>query len=292
MKRLTGAVLTVLMVGLATLACSGLAQAAPEDDYLYPAGALLSGTQTVYHDSSAGEGDYVFEFDGDERIEYRIDLDDAGVGEGILRIYEATKDVFPVYTGGLFIHNQVGNRVTPAQMLDSVDFVGLLTGHSVNGNKVTLDAQDTYMGVTVQKRYEIELIGKSLQIRARATGSRTHYTKNYAGFGWGWSENAANAERVIIPYMETMGTTMVNNSFFYQTFIDYTQSHASMIKKMAEPAAYVGGSSTQFMNSVYDYYKRLNDDTLNTADETGWVTVTSNVEDTFVLGTAPDSPYR
>ncbi|MFC1735165.1 hypothetical protein ACFL1X_03545 [Candidatus Hydrogenedentota bacterium] len=286
MKSLLASVLTLVVFGLAALVSSGSALAAPEDDYLYPAGSALSGRESVYYDS--GADDYVFRFVGDETVEYHIDLGDPAVLDGVLRIYESTKDIYPVYHGGLMMTNSGGGYVFP----DNVAITGQLNTHSIRGNTVTLNSQNTISGITVTKTINIELVGKALKVHAYTTDARNSYFRNHAGFCWTHSENAVNAKRIIIPYMDLMGTTMVDNSFFYQTFIDYTQSSASRAVKMAEPARYVGGSTSKFLNSVYTRNSRLSDDTVNTVDETGWVMVTSNAHDLFVMGDAPASPHR
>ncbi|MFH2000878.1 MAG: hypothetical protein ABIK28_14450 [Planctomycetota bacterium] len=273
----------------------------PESDFLYPQGSTLEGTTMVVRNIATGV--ISLRFEGDEVVEYRINPNNPAVAKGLLRIYEAERGVFPVYAGGLMINDGDGNAIMPEDYINQSNFTCNLGPITIYGNKVTLPVTDTIecdpgRFVYLSKTYEIELIGKSLRIHCFGTSPRMKYKWNYSGFTFGSGKDPVSctgtSERIIIPYMETMGTTLVNNDFFYQTFVDYTQSNGSDPKRANPFGAYMSGIFGRFVNSIDIQYKRLGgeadpeNNTLNPVDETVWVTVTSNVDDMFVLGTAPD----
>jgi hypothetical protein len=168
-----------------------------------------------------------------------------------------------------------------------------LASHSLNGTTLTLRYRNYYQGVTIYKVYEIELVGKALKIHAYSDSARTSYYNNYVGFSFGTTENTPNAERILIPYMESIKTTMVGNDYFVQLLNDYTQSRASLISNASGSPGYLGGSTTRFINSVAAIYWRDNNSLINPVDETLWATVTHNVDDLFVrMSDPPASPYR
>jgi len=283
MKVAASSLLLLLML------LSGIAFASPETDYLYPAAATLSGSVSAWYDS--GDNAYFLRFVGDETIQYKIDLDDSGVQGGYLRVYETTTASYPIYTGGFNYNNSSGGTMTP----DGVYTNGLetLVSDSLDGTTLTLRYRNYYQGVTIYKVYEIELVGKALEIHAYSDSARTSYYNNYVGFSFGTTQNTPNAERILIPYMESIKTTMVGHDYFVQLLNDYTQSRASLISNAAGAPGYYGSSTTRFINSVTATYWRDNNSLINRVDETLWATVTHNVDDLFVrMSDPPSSPYR
>jgi len=255
---------------------------------LRPVGVRQAGTVSVTYEPL--DTVYRFRFVGDETIEYEIDLSDPAVLSGQIRVRETTSGIYPIYSGGVVMTDNAGAPLDPDTQLSLG--IGVFTGHSLDGNTVTLSYADTYQSVTVERAHEFTLSGKSLRIRIRKTDARADFTNNYIGTTFGASENASNAQRVLIPYMENMDVTLVDGSVFYQTFVDFTSSSASYASKPAHDANYLPASTTRFVNGLDMNYRRLSGDVVNPLDETLWLTVSSNVEDTFVLiGTAP-SPYR
>ncbi len=266
-----------------------LALASPETDYLYPSAAVVSGSESAWYDS--GDNAYFLRFIGDETVRYKIDLDDAGVQGGYLRIYETTTGCYPIYNGGFFYTNSTGGQMTQ----DGVYSNGLetLVNHSLAGTKLTLRYRNYYQGVTIYKVYDIELVGKALKVHAYSDSSRVSFYNNYTGFSFGTTENTPDAEWLLIPYMEAMRTIMVDHDYFVQLFIDYTQSRASLVSNPSGAPGYYGSSTTRFLCSFSASYWRDNSNQINRVDETVWVTVTHNVEDAFVrMAGAPASPYR
>jgi len=263
--------------------------ASPETDYLYPAGAVVPGSVSAWFDS--GDNAYFLRFVGDETLQYKVDLDDPGVQGGYLRIYETTTASYPIYTGGFNYNNSTGGTMTP----DGVYSNGLetLIDHSLNGTTLTLRYRNYYQGVTIYKVYAITLVGKALKIHAYSDSARTSYYNNYVGFSFGTTENTPNAERILIPYMESIRTTMVDHDYFVELFNDYTQSRASLISNASGSPGYYGTSTTRFINSVSAVYWRDNAGAINPVDETLWAAVSHNVEDLFVrMSDPPASPYR
>jgi len=263
--------------------------ASPETDYLFPAAVVTPGSTSAWYDS--GDNAYFLRFVGDETIEYKVDVDDPGVQGGYLRIYETTTGCYPIYTGGFNYNNSTGGTMTP----DGVYSNGLetLVSHSLNATTLTLRYRNDYQGVTIFKVYEVQLLGKALKIHAYSDSARTSYYNNYVGFSFGTTENTPNAERILIPYMESIKTTMVDHDYFLQLFNDYTQSRASLISNASGSPGYLGGSTTRFINSVAAIYWRNDASTINPVDETLWATVTHNVDDLFVhMSDPPASPCR
>jgi len=302
---------------LLTSAVAPLAQS-PGTDYLEPRGALAVGTTSVSQSAST----YMFEFDGPgpDDVTYAIDTTHPNVQSGLLRIEELVYGFLPVDEGGMIFARAVPTRphlpapgdhpyadcddspayIQPHDLAGhSLGYVVSSFTHSSSASSVVLSYSGTLGGTPFAFEYELELVGRSLRIMVTRTGSNSSIVRNCAGLSLGHASGMDTSERVVIPYMETMGTShgsVDGEAFFYSTMIDYTQSSGSCARSAAHPVMTGTTTSGGFINSIEMRYMPMFDgdqtNAVHPVHEVAYVTVGKRVDDLFVTGPAPASPYR
>ena len=126
-----------------------------EDDRIIPMGARAVGTNTV----ELVGNDYVLKFVGDETIEYRIDRTHIDFANGMVRLMETSSGAMAAQAGQQFKYNNndSGGVWLPGAVYSNTNVTAL--SDSIIGDKVVIDYQHVYSGVTHQVRYEIGIEG-------------------------------------------------------------------------------------------------------------------------------------
>ena len=252
-------------------------------DSLRPHGATLAGTNSA---SYAG-GVYSFNFsDGSDNRTYQVDINNASVQAGLIRIYETQSQSYPIHYGGTRYRKLDGSVIAPYQLASSATVTML--SHSLSGNKLTIQYRDVYEGVTNEKTVTYEIKGKTMIINVASDTDRVSADGNYTGFAFDRSESTSNPEAVYVPFMHPVPIVMVNTSYFYSTYLDKSLSTGTNFLEQG-PSAYSG---TSFWCSPYSEMTPNSADEVMPMNETAYLTVSADVTDTLPSPDHDASDYR
>ena len=264
------------------------------NDAMVPVGSLAPGVNAVVFEPAQTK--YVLSFDdGVERLEYALLLNDPGLSKGTIRVLEETTGTMVLANGGMYYSEGPGlDLKSPPEQENFGTHTLLSHGIAPAGDTVSFHWRDelpTPAGGTVvhERIFDYTVVGKSLRIRARRVAGPTEAADNYYGFTLGdvigpGTPSTYEAQR--IPYMEQIGITLVDDQLFHSCFIDLFQSRAS-----SHQTARFAQFGNAVRNTEFTFYNRLSDGHAIPVDETGWVTISRDVEDVFVRSTAPPSPF-
>ncbi|MFQ5459455.1 MAG: hypothetical protein ACE5EL_01545, partial [Anaerolineae bacterium] len=255
----------------------------PARDSLRPAGADAGGELTAAYDDSRQV--YRLQYLRGITIAYEIDMSHPDNRSGRLAVREASSNRYPVAGGGLYYLGVDGRLYEPRLM----GFVGRVTAldHARLPDRpgVAITVTETLEGVTHRKAYTLTLVGRSLMLRASSLDGPRPRGGGYVGFTTGSVEGSADGVNVRVPFMDSIPVTMLDHRWFASTFVDYSQSGADSLEPRgprAEPGA--------FVNEVAAFYGPDTAGMVQPVDEVAWVTVSPEVEDTFVVVASPASP--
>lgn len=260
----------------------------PELDELVHTGAYAQGTTSVTKVGS----EWRLRFEGDETIEYRIDVASAAVQSGLVRVYEASSDSWPLWEAGPSFRPLDAVHRLPGWLAD----YATLDGESATADTVVLEYTDAVEGLH-RRRHTFELRGKTLRVRVQSldTGNLS-WLSNYTGF---WHGPLAGVEDPRLVQMQgNLAAPLVlfqngAEHWFAGTHLDLFWSNASNWA-MPNPADVTPTpSSIDVAHQTSFHYLRNTAGSLSaTVDETVSVVVTQNVADALVRSTRAKSPYR
>lgn len=179
------------------------------EDTLAPVGSSLSGDYGLIYDS----GQYLFYYSPVEgmpvELLYAIDTFNPEVQKGLIDIRELVSGV-SIENIGTNYRNSFGNLLTPLQLSQQANVV---FSHQILSNNIArLSYVETFQGVTTQKQFDVQIIGKTLVIEARSINPLPGANNNYAGFYLGTADNVVNPNYIEIPYMENAQIIISGNS--------------------------------------------------------------------------------
>lgn len=256
-------------------------------DAMVPNGRALAGQNTVAFTG----GNYVFSYSegGQLLTQYRINPTSTNVQKGLLYIYEALSDSYPVVAAGTS-YRKLDNAVISPSTYSVAATTNAFT-HTLIGNTLQLHYTQTYEGVTLQKQYDIAIDGKTLVITVQATDPSQSPNGNYAGVQLDRTESTENPVSIQVPYMGWAPITKFDPGYFMSSYIDTTKSSAN---KMFGTVGTLYPSSPQ--TSIYNSYSVRYDPGENNRyqplDETAYITVSDTLEDLFIKNNNLPSPYR
>lgn len=253
-------------------------------DMLRPYGATLGGTNSA----SYASGVYTFNYSksGDDTRQYKVDINNTNVQKGLVRIYENYSASYPIHYGGTRYRKLNGTLMWPSEFANAATVTML--SHSLSGLKLTIRYRDVYEGVTNEKTITYEIKNKTMIISVFANTDRVTANGNYAGFVFDRSENTTNARSVGIPFMSATPIVVVNNSFFYSTYLDMGMSSGTKFL-ISGPTQY---SATSFYCSNYSECTANSAGEVMPINETAYLTVSSKVEDVMPAPNHAASAYR
>jgi len=282
-------------------ACAQASLAGPR---LFPRAARIPGVIDTRYDAVAGA--YLFtlrDLQNLALVEYRIPLQHADVQHGMIRVEETTTGVVPVTHGGLYYRTQnppptdYGALLTPSQLVADPNATPLLLAHALDSATgiVTIRYRDTYNAgggpYVSEKTYAFRLIGRSLQITADSDATvRILAAYNHAGFTLDDGDGLpAPAQVLHVPYMDNVPVFAGGApAVFCTRMIDWYVSNGSDNTNVA-PRVLGSAFGGEVASATY-----RND--LNQLDapihEVAYLTVSSQIEDTFPVIDRPPSPYR
>lgn len=271
----------------------GLIEPIPDyGDQMIPLGADAPGTSVVTYDPAANIYFFTHTAPGGELTMYALNLKILQVRQGMPLLIDPINWTLPTVLGG-FHYSQGGVKLKPLEFLN----LGThdLISHSLDGNTVTMHFRDEVpkrsgVGTTVHTRaLEYTLVGKSMKIRGYQTDGDHIADDGYSAFGLGETVNLdlkTTWKQVRIPFQDQIGSMVNEQGTFVSQFIDMYQSNAQRHQEAIYFSAKFLGINTEIMQYVPNTEGRIVG-----VDETGWVTVTKDVSDTFVRTTYPKSEY-
>lgn len=271
----------------------GLLEPIPQyDEEMIPLGADAPGTSTVWYDAPTQVYFFQHVSPTNELTLYALDMKILQVRQGLPVLIDPINWTLPTVLGG-FHYSQTGVKYKPLEFL-AIGTHDLLS-ESLDGNTVTLHIRDEVpkrngIGTTVHTRaLEYTLVGKSMKIRGYQTDDGHYGDDGYWAFGLGETVNLdlkTTWKQVRIPFQDQIGVLVNEQGTFVSQFIDMFQSNAQRHQEATYFSAKFLGINTELMQYVPNTEGRC-----MPIDETGWVTVTKNVEDTFVRTKSGMSEY-
>ncbi len=279
------------------------AQSVQSEARHFPRGARAVGIPTASYDATTNS--YLLglrNLNGGKQVEYRVDV----TASGTIHVTETTTGITPVVGAGVYARLSApgdadyGSLVLPrAYAANSI--VTTLVGHALSPDgTVSIGYEDTFVqpplsNVVRHKTYSFRLVGKALQVEVAtdATDS-TPSAPNYAGFSFGGGDfgSTPSATGIVhIPYMDHVPVFVAvtaGTPTFCTRSIDWFVSPASEI--VAVTPAVIG---TQFVGEVGTaIYKNAQGNLNETVCETGYVVVSDDITDCFMVVDRAPSEYR
>ncbi|MBU1626328.1 hypothetical protein KKB18_03080, partial [bacterium] len=250
-----------------------------ENDNLKPYGARPPEEYSNRSFYDSDENRYVFEYDGDEKITYSIDLDSREVQKGYINIEaNINGDVcYPIAYGGLKFRTSLpeeegdntGYYLIPLDYREDTD-VKITAESFVDGN-LALEYREFYMDYEHYWVLEYTIEGKSLIIHVSSKDVETQ--GNYCGLYFDRSLDTYNPRSLILPYV-VEPDVVFNDKYFYSIYIDKSKSSASDIKPyiqdFSDDSIYAFAESWNYVNSIEEQVP---------IDEVCYLTVSSHIID-------------
>lgn len=260
-------------------------------DEMRPLGADATGVTNVFFD--AGENAYKFQFDdGIDPVEYVVDLDEPKVTEGLLHVYETYSGTWVCYNGGFYFAQGEGQALQAPWILELVA-TQVVESVQLNGNTLTMVIADVFPPLagdfTRRKEYSYTLVGRSLRIDARSLETEATTQDSYFGFWLGTyrKDTSSTIEQRRVPYQDKQGLVLIDDTYYASSCVDLFQSRCNR----HTPAEFSPFTAEETAFTEQMFYRPNLAGEIAVVSETGWVTVSQNVEDCFIQTTAGRSPY-
>ena len=234
---------------------------------------------------------FKFEFVGDETLTYVIDTGHPDVLGGLLRVVEESTGVTAVSEAGMTYRDSTGELRQPDWLRQQAS--PHLTV-STSGDTLRLLYDDAIDGGH-RRIVELRMMGKALQVHAFDPDGETNGMAGYAGFAFGLTESAGAPFDLRIPGMISTPVTLFKSSQGETAYVtvqfDWSLSNSGT--HTVPTYSDVRSGPDWIDNSVDVHYPTNTDGRINApVDETAWIVVTRNFEDTFPETEAEPSPYR
>jgi hypothetical protein len=262
----------------------------PSGEQLILTGAQAAGTTAL----SFADNVYSFTFHGDETIIYTLDLTQAKVAGGMLRIHETTSNSYPVDGLGVVFRDAAGVYTYPKDLYPKTT----LLSHSMSGTTLTLDYQLDFHGLH-PIRYELSMQQKALRIRALDPSGSTLLADNFSGIVFGDSTSIEQPRRILMQGTLAQSITLfqhvsggVTKHFFVANALDMFQSNATDFDTLylLAPNFFTSSATTGIHTGAR--YRAMSDGKLaKPLDDAYSVCVSSKVKDVLLTSSAPTSPY-
>lgn len=211
----------------------------------------------------------------DCRIVYRF-TPRTGTLNDLKVIYNDHFTFFPSYYGGIAFFELGGARLSPWERKHTSQ----LLEESTSGGLYNARFRWTFEGQSFDFALKIGLKGKTLTVSFGAPAS----AQNVIRFGLDRSEDTPGPKVVVLPYGHNV---LFTNGVFVSAVLDQQLSNASSIQpadsSFSETSAYFSDTA---------FYNQLTDGRRNNLNETAYLTVSPQIEETFCLPANPVSPYK
>jgi hypothetical protein len=234
-----------------------------------------------------------FTFIGDEPLDYAIDTASAEVQRGLIHVVEASLGVTLVDRGGLTWKRRDGTLLAPWELAEQATTTLVSETLDTASGTLALRYRDAVGGVTAEKTYSFQLVGKALRIRVVADASvRRRALDGYNGLRLGGTSRMLRPFETNVPYMGSVPVIGFRGAgdagAFTSALVDWYQSSASDVRPWG-PTETDGGLEL--------FYGTENDpnelgELAAPIDETVHVIVSRDVTQLFPRLAHAPSPYR
>ena len=278
-----------------------------------PLSTKLTGKNNVWYDRA--EKKYVFTYEENNEVltQYEIDLDfrekpwHYAVEDGFITIYETITQSYPVLQGGLSYRKMDGSSLNPWGLAGKAILGQTKTfEHALLPNGiVSFVIKETVEGNSLEKRYDLEIRGKTILIHVHNNGnSKSNFLGNYQG--WTFNKNdetiLTNPRTMRVSYSETAPLMIADHpdsskvNFFTTTYVEWTKSNSNEWGGLNQQnpfhlsynTKYVGDGSQWNENGV----PSSRPDFVPPIDDILYVTVSTDPEETLLSLHRPPSQYR
>ncbi|MBW2701536.1 MAG: hypothetical protein JRF33_12035 [Deltaproteobacteria bacterium] len=271
MTRISAACMTLLML------------AGPSQADVRPLGCNQPTTSQVVYD--ANEHRYSLTAIGAQTIRYTLDLDDADLQAGMLRVTasinggEAKTVMAEAGTRYRDISGQIMEPETVAPGANAA-----LVEHGLDQDVLLLRWQEQPGAHALEKTFRLRLSGYSLQIKVES--SNTWGLDGYAGFSMGHAENVPGSRVVYLPFLPEP-IALLPDGMVMTAYIDPTVSSAVQTGSQC-------GTHPDGRLLAHGWSLSLPDTAGVSAPlcETCHLTVSQDLIDVFPAVSGPPSPYR
>ena len=226
------------------------------DVSMFPVGARSEAHTAVLHYDQT----YVFVYeDGDEKVEYFVDLSRENLKKGVLEILTRRNSdggdlVLAVARAGVSYRTKKGVILSPVAFAEQAA-VRMSASFDDASEHLIIDYTDTLDRITSHKRYDFFLVGKTLAVEVSSEG--TQGRGGYAGFTTGdvvaWQKPSRALRIETAPYAEDVSITVLNDGSFLSAYLDKGKSFATNIQNApaCDGSEEVGASVTHGMTASY-----------------------------------------
>ena len=218
---------------------------------------------------------------------YELDMRHPDLRDGRLTIRHVESGLYIAAGGGFFYRQADGRLVEPRFYEPSWPVTAVEHEPSPDGKSVTVTVFETLEGISHAKRYTISPRGAALRIAGESLDGPGPAVGRYTGFTLGDIEGLTEAISVRLPFMDSVPVSLVDGEHFVSSLIDSPVSHGTELVRRGPES--VPGS---FTNDVAVIYAADSIDRVKAINEAVWLTVSSRVEDVFVIPPGPPSPWR
>ena len=260
----------------------------PAGERLRPQSADREGSNQVRFDRVAGL--YRLSHSGSLTLTWELDLGHPDNSRGRLTLRELESGRYPVAGAGLYYRDDEGRLYEP-RLFGQVGAVTEIT-HTLlpagQGPGLRLDITESLDGEIHRKRYTIRMVGRALELRAQSLdGTVEPGLGGYAGFSVGDIEGAQDSVSLRLPYMDAVPVTMLDHRWFVSSLIDYPRSGAGALLPRG-PEILPGAVA----NEVLAFYPPDAAGRSRAVDETVWITLSPEIEDSFAVPDGAPARHR
>lgn len=267
-----------------------------------PLSTKLDGTNRTYYDAAARKYVFLYEENGAVLRRYEIDVGDPFVQNGVITIYEAVSDTYPVVEGGLSYRQprSIGGSLNPRGLTFQAELGKTRTFvHSLlPGNVVVMRYDEIVNGIPLAKRYVYEPRGKTLVIRVDSGGApQANHYGNYRGFSFNKNANLINPRDLMVTYAETAPVIVAgptDDRCFITTYIDWTRSGHNAgagIEEVFSGSTHLRAHRTRYVGDG-STHRPVIADFMPPVRETVYVTVSSSVQEVLPTLHRPATRFR
>ncbi|MBI1388745.1 MAG: hypothetical protein GC154_09895 [bacterium] len=185
-----------------------------------PVASLLASPESASARFALNTQEYTFsDISKQSPVEYSLRLSDPRMALGMIQVTGRLNTIqrfIPFYQAGFWIKDASGELLSPLKVAS--EGKTQLIDQKLEGNRLSLDYEDTIGGVSLRKRYEFSLRGKTLIMRlSDLTGPKDGF--RYVGFSFGRARYLGRGRVMQLPtapfpIMQSLG------EYYLSTYID------------------------------------------------------------------------
>lgn len=238
---------------------------------------------------------YEFRVASPHPVTFRIDTQHPDALRGLLRVEELHSGSIPVDGAGFLFREDSGEIRNPQWLSQQAQ---VSTVAQVDGSSLRIEVRYTMPvsqgGRILEGAFELSVQGKALAVRVWDRDESLEADSSFAGVHLGSESQVAYAQDLRLPYMIAYPVTLFSTSMGERRFlakgVDWSRSHGTVPPDPQFEDVEIDGDRVD-RNQRIDYVPHSGGELNAPVEETFWVVVSDQVEDTFVDTAAQPSPY-